>query len=101
MTLVERVGEWPKQWLREGREQGLEEGIEQGRKQGREQGVEQQRALLCRMAAARFGASTAVRLATILAPIANPARLAEVGDWLVRCATGGEFPSRVDPPSRS
>ena len=101
MTLVERVGEWPKQWLREGREQGLEEGIEQGRKQGREQGVEQQRALLCRMAAARFGASTAVRLATILAPIVNPARLAEVGDWLVRCDTGGEFLSRVDPPSRS
>ena len=55
----------------------------------------------CRMAAARFGASTAVRLATILAPIANPARLAEVGDWLVRGATGGEFLSRVDPPSRS
>ena len=42
MTLVERVGEWPKQWLREGREQGFA----QGRKQGREQGVEQQRALL-------------------------------------------------------
>ena len=109
MTLVERVGEWPKQWLREGREQGLEEGIEQGReqgfaqgrKQGREQGVEQQRALLCRMAAARFGASTAARLATILAPIANPARLAEVGDWLVRCDTGGEFLARVDQPSRS
>ena len=101
MTLVERVGEWPKQWLREGRERGLEEGIEQGRKQGREQGVEQQRALLCRMAAARFGASTAARLATILAPIANPARLAEVGDWLVRCDTGGEFLARVDPPSRS
>ena len=43
MTLVERVAEWPKQWLREGRDQGLE------------QGLAQQRVLLCRQAAARFG----------------------------------------------
>ncbi len=27
----------------------------------------------------------------MLAPIANPERLAEVGDWLVRCDTGAEF----------
>ena len=93
MTLVERASEWTAQWLREGREQGLE--------QGREQGLEQQRALLCRMAAARFGADTAVRLAGVLAAIVDPARLAEVGDWLVRCETGAEFLSHVDtaPPS--
>ena len=83
MTLVERVAEWPKQWLREGREQGLAEGREQGREQGlerglergleqgREQGLDQQRALLCRLAAARFGADTAARLAAVLAPIAD------------------------------
>ena len=89
MTLVERASEWTAQWLREGREQGLE------------QGLEQQRALLCRMAAARFGADTAVRLAGVLAAIVDPARLAEVGDWLVRCETGAEFLSHVDtaPPS--
>ena len=73
MTLVERAAEWPKQWLREGRKQGLAEG--------REQGVDQQRALLCRMAAARFGAETAGRLGDVLAPIADPDRLAEIGDW--------------------
>ncbi len=89
MTLVERVAEWPKQWLREGREQGLE------------QGLEQQRALLCRQAAARFGAATAARLAGALAPIADPERLAEVGDWLVRCDTAAEFLARVDPASPS
>ena len=50
MTLVERVAEWPKQWLREGRQQG----------------VDQQRALLCRQAAARFDADA--RLADLLAP---------------------------------
>ena len=87
MTLVERVAEWPKQWLREGRAQGVA------------QGVDQQRALLRRQAAARFDADTAARLADLLAPIADPERLAEVGDWLVRCDTATEFLARFDPAS--
>ena len=109
MTLVERVAEWPKQWLQEGREQGIVEGREQGRAQGvaegREQGltqgVDQQRALLCRLAAARFDADTAARLADLLAPTADPERLAEVGDWLMRCDTAARFLARFDsaPPS--
>ncbi len=105
MTLVERVAEWPKQWLQEGREQGVVEGREQGHAQGvaegREQGVDQQRALLCRQAAARFDADTAARLADLLAPIADPERLAEVGDWLVRCDTPAEFLARFNPASPS
>ena len=87
MTLVERAAEWPKQWLREGREQGLE------------QGLEQQRALLCRQAAARFDDDTAARLADVLTPIADPERLAEIGDWLVRCDAAAEFLARLDPGS--
>ena len=87
MTLVERVAEWPKQWLREGREQGLE------------QGLDQQRALLCRMAAARFGADTAARLAEVLSSITDPERLGEVGDWLGSCDTAAEFLARIDPAS--
>ena len=105
MTLVERVAEWPKQWLREGREQGVAEGREQGVAEGREQGltqgVDQQRALLCRQAAARFDADAAARLADLLAPIADPERLAEVGDWLVRCDTAAAFLARFDPASPS
>ena len=101
MTLVERVAEWPKQWLREGREQGVadgrEQGVAEGREQGRAQGVDQQRALLCRQAAARFDAETAARLADLLAPIADPERLAEVGDWLVRCDSAAAFLARFDP----
>ena len=93
MTLVERVAEWPKQWLREGREQGIAEG----REQGVAQGVDQQRALLCRLAAARFDADTAARLTHLLAPITDPERLAEVGVWLVRCDTATEFLARFDP----
>ena len=89
MTLVERVAEWPKQWLREGRQQGVAEG--------REQGVDQQRALLCRQAAARYDGDAAARLADLLAPIADPERLADVGDWLVRCETAAAFFARFDP----
>ena len=101
MTLVERVAEWPKQWLREGREQGHAQGVAEGREQGLTQGVDQQRALLCRQAAARFDADAAARLADLLAPIADPERLAEVGDWLVRCDTAAAFFARFDPASPS
>ena len=62
-------------------------------------GLEQQRTLLCRQAAARFGADTATRLADALAPIADPDRLAEVGDWLVRCDTATDFLARLDHAS--
>ena len=107
ITLVERVAEWPKQWLREGHEQGVAEGREQGRAQGvegREQGLHsgcRPGALLCRQAAARFDADAAARLADLLAPIADPERLAEVGDWLVRCDTAAAFLARFDPASPS
>ena len=84
MTLVERVSEWPKQWVREGREQGIERGRAE------------ERALLCRQAAVRFGMDTAERLSGVLAGIADPERLAEVGEWLVRCETGEAFLARVD-----
>ena len=93
MTLVERVAEWPKEWLKEGHEKGLKEGLEQGL----EQGLEHERALLCRLAAARFGTDAAERLAELVAPIADAERLAEVGDWLVQCDTGAEFLARVGP----
>ena len=73
--VVERVAEWPKQWLQEGIEQGLAH----------------ERALLRRQAATRFGAETAERLSGVLAGIADPEGLAEVGEWLVRCETGSEF----------
>ena len=91
MTLVERVSEWPKQWAREGREQGMMEGIERGIERGIEQGLAHERALLRRMAASRFGADTAEHLSEVLAGIADPERLAEVGEWLVRSDTGDEF----------
>ena len=79
MTLVERAGQWPKEWIERGRKQGLEQGLEHGR------------ALLCRQAALRFGDDTARLLSDFLLAIRDPDRLAEIGDWLVRCDTGSEF----------
>ncbi len=87
MTLEERVSEWPREWL----EQGIEQGLAQG--------LEQQRALLRRLAAARFGDQAAERLAPVLAPIADPNRIAEIGDWLVRCDTGTQFLARIADPA--
>ena len=92
MSVVERVSEWPKQWLREGREQGLREGIEQGIERGRAE----ERVLLERMAASRFGADTAESLSSLLAGIADPEGLAEVGEWLVRCETAEAFLVRAE-----
>ena len=105
MTVVERAKEWSRQLIREGREQGLEQGREQGieqgrelgRELGREQGLAHERALLRRMAALRFGADTAERLEEVLAGVADPERLAEAGEWLVRCETGDELLARVNP----
>ena len=85
MTLVERVAQWPKEWLAQGREEGREEGLEH------------ERALLCRQAASRFGADTSRLLSAALARVADPDRLADIGEWLVRCETGEEFLARVAP----
>ena len=79
MTVAERAREWSRQLIREGRKQGLV------------QGLEHERALLRRMAVLRFGAATAERLEEILAGVADPECLAEVGEWLVRCETGDEL----------
>ena len=99
MAIVERT--WSAGLFQEAREKGLAEGRREGLDQGREQGLEEQRKLLRRQAAARFGADTAAHLARVLAPIAEPERLAEIGDWLVRCKTGTEFLARVNPKAAS
>ena len=82
-------------------EEAREKGHAEGREQGIKEGIEQQRELLCRMVAARFGADTEAHLVGVLAPIAEPERLAEIGDWLVRCETRAQFLARVDPESQS
>ena len=62
MTLVERVAQWPEQWRREGVAEGRREGMAEGRREG----VAGQRALLCRVAAGRFGDRVGKKVETLL-----------------------------------
>ena len=77
------------------RRQSRAEGIRQGRAEGIRQGLEHERELLRRLAAMRFGADTAERLSELLDGIADPDRLAEAGEWIVRCESGSELLNRV------
>ena len=67
---------------------------DEGRAQGIERGLAGERELLCRQAARKFGADTATRLAGPLAGIDDAARLAEVGEWIIDCATGDRLIAR-------
>ena len=107
VSLEERVAEWPKPYIRQGialgreegislgREEGREEGISLGREEGislgREEGIEQQRQMLRRLAAVRFGAAIGDRLAVAIGAEGDPQRLMEVAEAIVRCATGSEL----------
>ncbi|MCY4660758.1 MAG: Rpn family recombination-promoting nuclease/putative transposase [Acidobacteria bacterium] len=54
-----------------------------------------ERSLLCRQAARKFDAAAAGRLADALAGIDDPARLAQVGEWIIECETAADLIARV------
>ena len=81
-----RLRAWQDEYRAEGRAQGIEQGIEQG--------IAAERDLLRRQAARKFGAGTAERLAGLLAQMGDTRRLAEVGDWIIDCATGDDLIAR-------
>ena len=62
--LAERVKEWTRPWFEAGIERGIEQGIEQGRTE--------ERRLLCRLAARKFGGETAERLSSLLDGLTAP-----------------------------
>ena len=78
---------------------GIEAGIARARaetlEQGLEQGLERERTLLSRQAARKFGAEAGAGLATLLVGVADPDRLAEIGDLVVDCADGAELLARA------
>ena len=76
--LEETAKGWPEQFRAEGRAEGIEQGIERGRAEG----VAAQRAGLREQAALRFGRS-AERLDPLLDGVDSPARLVEIGRWLM------------------
>ena len=77
-----------------GRAEGRAHGRAEGRAQGRAEAHAGQRTLLCRQAARRFGTATAERLADLIARVEDPARLAEIGEWIVTCASDSELLER-------
>ena len=83
VSLEERVAEWPKPYIRQGREEGIS--------LGREQGIEHERQMLRRLASVRFGTAIGDRLATAIGAEADPQRLMDVAEAIVRCTTGGEL----------
>ena len=91
MTLEHRMDEWEQEWFRQGREEGIRRGREEGVRRGRDE----ERALLLRQAARRFGAGTAEALGRLLEGVDDADRLAEVGEMIVDCRTGGELLDRA------
>ena len=73
----------------------LESATARVRAETLEQGLERERALLSRQASRKFGAGTGARLAALLAGVADPGRLAEIGDLVVDCADGDELLARA------
>ena len=80
---------------RQARAEGLERGRAQGLEQGRAEGIARERAVLVRLAARKFGAQTAERMAAFLANLEDPDRLTEAGDLLFECADADNLLSRL------
>ena len=81
--------------LRAGRAEGLEQGIARGLEQGRAEGIARERGVLVRLAARRFDAPTAERIAAFVAVLEAPDRLAEVCDLLFECEDADDVLSRL------
>ena len=73
----------------------VEAGVARGRAEGLEQGLEREREILSRQAERKFGAEAGARLAALLAEVADPERLAAVGDLVIDCADGAELLARA------
>ena len=98
--LAQRVQEWKHQWRQEGFAEGLEQGLEQGLERGLERGVTQgrlqgERQMLVRQSRFRFGAPSAEALAPLLDQVEDPEALAQVGAWIIQCASGEDLLRQV------
>ena len=82
--LAERAKQWTEQWFAEGRDEGLREGLKR------------QRNMAVRQARLKFGDVAAERLSPLLDRIADPAALAEVGDWVIQCGDAAALLVRAE-----
>lgn len=78
-------------WTREWREQGLQEGLQQALQQA----LQDQRALLLRLARARFDDDIAEALAPILDTITDTETLNDIGEWIVTNSDKNVFIDKV------
>ena len=75
-------------WDAKVRAEAFEQGVERGVRQGGAR-------LISRLAALKFGAGTAERLAALLEGLTKQEDLDKVGDWVLECGDGDELLSRV------
>ncbi len=78
--------------IEELKEQYRREGRGRGRAEGRAEG---HATMACRLARLKFGAETAERLSQLLEGIAEPERIARIGDRIIECETGAELLARA------
>ena len=79
MTLAERVAQWPEQWRRESVAQEHRAALVR------------ERALLRRLASARFGDAVGMRVGALLEDFIDWDRLAAVGELIVRASSAREL----------
>ena len=79
---------WEAKVRAEGVKQGVEQGVERGIRRG---GLR----LISRLAALKFGAGTAERLAGLLEGLTEQEDLDKVGGWILECGSADELLSRV------
>ena len=89
--LGDRIDAYVEAGVARGRAEGLERGLERGVARG----LEREREILSRQAERKFGAEAGARLAALLAEVADPERLAAVGDLVIDCADGAELLARA------
>ena len=95
--LGEREGTTPDDdpQMRRHRRHARDAGFRTGRAEGLAEGVARERAALHRLAARKFDARAAGRLADVLAGIEDPARLTEIWDLIIECDDGDDAISRL------
>ena len=94
-SLRELMSDWYARWQPDGLERAMERGLEQGIAQRMKQGIKQQRDMVRRQSAVRFGDAAAARIAMLLQD-ADAERLADAAEWVVRSKTADEILRRLE-----
>ena len=89
--LAQRVQQWKQEWRAEGLAEGRAEGLEKGL----EKGLQNERSTFLRMVRLRFDVETATALTPLLERVTDSEQLAQIGEWIILCATSEELLDRV------